>query len=351
MAHNLATNADGSASMFYCGESPWHGLGTYLDRPATSQQAMAAAGLDYDVTLETLFTSAGVEITQGKGVIRSDNKVSLGVVGNRFAPVQNREAFSFLDNLVGADQISYHTAGALGLGERVWLLAKLGDEIRVNGSDDAIGKFLLLSNSHDGRTSLRCFFTPIRVVCQNTLVMASRMAKRQGVVIRHTGNLVDKLAQARETLGLAESYYASLQGQIDGMARKSLNKTLVLEYFASVFPAPADAEKSKRAAENAKQTTESLLDLWERGKGNDTKATRHTLWTAYNAVTEYVDHHQENNRDAKRSLEDQKSTRLDRIWFGDGADVKGTAFESAVNMLKGQFETAPKARKRATVPA
>lgn len=336
MAHNLATKADGSAAMFFTGASPWHGLGTYIDHAATSSEAMHAAGLDFTIEMHKMATTSGLDVPMGQAVVRGDTNKVLGMVGNRWRPVQNVDAFAFLDSLVGADQIKYHTAGALGDGQRVWMLAQLGDTIRVNGTDDLIGKFLLLSNSHDGFGSLRAFFTPIRVVCQNTLNAAEKTAQRQGVVIRHTGNISTKIDEARRVLGLAESYYENLQKEIDGMAAVSLNRSRVMSYFQTVYPAPDKKEKeSKRAQDNAQSTWDSLMNLYENGKGNDEKGVRHTLWAAYNAVTEFVDH-TAGARDEKKSIEEAKESRLNRIWFGTGAGVKGAAYEKAMAFMMGQ---------------
>lgn len=328
MAHNLATT-DGKTAMFYCGEKPWHGLGTELDGPATAADAIKAAGLDWDVDMAPIQTTAGIEVPMGRAAIRRDTQGVLGLVGTQWTPIQNRECFGFLDGLVDDGGLRYHTAGALGRGERVWMLAKLPGDLRIEGTDDVSEKYLLLSNAHDGRSSLRVFFTPIRVVCQNTLNAAERATQRQGVSIRHTGSVHDKIAEARRVLGFADRFYTRFGEDANRMAKVTLNTAQVRSYFEAVIPGPEDPEKSPRAQKSAQENWDALEHLFVNGKGQDLPGVKRTLWAAYNAVTEWVDHKPLKDAGA---LEDRREARLVSNWFGTGATVKGRAFEAAMAM-------------------
>ena len=171
MSHNLNVT-NNKTSMMYIGESPWHKLGTKLDKPATAFEAIQAAQLDFMVVkfpIKTVRHELPVE--NHFATVRTDTLQTLGVVGSRYEPIQNKDAFDAFDTLVGEGEAIYHTAGALGKGERIWLLAKLPDYIRVN-LNDIVEKYLLLVNSHDGSGSVKVKLTPIRVVCENTLSMA-----------------------------------------------------------------------------------------------------------------------------------------------------------------------------------
>src|SRR5215213_7749199 len=103
--------------MFYTGEVPWHRLGTRLEKPPTAREAIVAAGLDYQVELRTLHTEDGKPINQRRASVRTDSGTVLGVVGNNYVPVQNHQAFGFLDAVVAEGGLTYHTSGALGKGE------------------------------------------------------------------------------------------------------------------------------------------------------------------------------------------------------------------------------------------
>lgn len=323
MSHELATT-NGRSAMMYAGEVPWHRLGTRLDEPATAREAITAAGLDYMAELRSIQTCDGIPIATRKAVVRSDSLDVLGVVGNSYVPVQNHQAFGFLDAVVADGELRYQTAGALGKGERVWMLAKLPDDIRVKNSDDITERYLLLSNSHDGTSSLRVHFTPIRVVCANTLAIAARNGRGQGVSIIHKGDLTAKVQQAQDILGLAKRFYDDVDEQIDRFARHYPSGRQLDEYFRMVYPDSPDGESSR-----TKNVRQEMLRLFEQGIGHDMPEIRHTTWTALNAVTEYVDHYRSTRG---KTLMDRASNRLESAWFGSGARLKERAWELALKM-------------------
>lgn len=234
---NIATTNDKPAFAYF-GEEPWHKLGQKLDAPATDEEAIAAAGLDYDVTLTPVATVDGMMVPKTRAVVRYDNQTVLGVVSDRYVPVQNKQAFGFLDAVVADGGLRYHTAGALGRGERVFLLAKLPGHIRVKQSDDLVDKFLLLSNAHDGSAALRVLFTPVRVVCQNTLSMALRKGQHEGISIRHNSNMQAKIGEAQRVLGLATAFYDNAQAKIDRLASVHPTQAQLELYFEKLYPRP-----------------------------------------------------------------------------------------------------------------
>ena len=323
MAHDLATT-NGRTAMMYTGETPWHGLGTKLDEPATAAEAIEAAGLNYEVELRSLVTDDGISVPDRKAVIRRDTDAVLGVVGNSYQPVQNHQCFGFLDAVVADGQLRYHTAGALGKGQKVWMLAKLPGEIRVKDSEDVTEKYLLLSNSHDGTSALRVFYTPIRIVCANSLGAAERRGRKEGVSIVHKGDLRAKVAEAQEILGLAKRFYDDVGEHIDRLASHYPSRQQLEEYFTSLYP---DAPNAKnRRAENVRS---ELFRLFEDGRGQNIPEVRMTTWAAFNAVTEFVDHFRSTRG---RTPQAKASRRLDSAWFGSGARLKAEAWTAALEM-------------------
>ena len=324
MAHELATNhTNGRHAMMYVGTPPWHKLGVALAEPATAAAAIDAAGLGYDVESLPVFAAgpAGpIDIPTLRLNIRSDTQVSLGVVSDKYRVVQNRQAFGFLDSLGAGGEGTYHTAGALGRGERVWLLAQLPDPLRVGRTDDLVEKYLLLYNSHDASSALRVLWTPTRVVCWNTCSAALRAGEGVGLTIAHTGAIEGKVAEARRVLGLATNYFAAFGEGADLLAGRQVSRVQLDSYFAALYPDPAEGADPARA----RSTRMTLHGLFEQGMGQDMLGVKGSIWAAYNALTELVDHHQ--GKDPRR--------RMEGAWLGDGAKLKRRAWDLAIDLAQ-----------------
>ena len=229
MGHNLNFNETNQEySFFSVKERAWHGLGKIVEQYPTSAEAIRYAGLDYTVEKRPLYTTAGDEYTNSAinhdmvvpatsvkvpnyfATVRNDNDAVLGVVGKDYQIVQNVDAFAFFDAIVGeGDGMLYETAGALGKGERIFITAKLPGYIRV-GKADFIDKYLFLTTSHDGFGSITAAFTPVRVVCNNTLNAAMRN-HTNAIKIRHTASANDRLKQAHTLMGISNTMADEMQ--------------------------------------------------------------------------------------------------------------------------------------------
>ena len=226
MSHNINENR------MFCVGKAWHNVGVRVENAVTSREAIELARLDYQVKLTDIYvkTEQGEIIVDGKkATIRTDNNQVLGVVGNRYNIVQNIEAFEFFDSVVKTGEAIYHSAGALGNGERIWILAKLPNDIIVFDRD-IVNKYLLLTNSHDGASALKMYFTPIRVVCQNTL-NASLTHAKDGISIRHTASVKSKIEEARRILGLALNFYEKFESNVKLLATRNMTSQEIDEYF------------------------------------------------------------------------------------------------------------------------
>lgn len=189
--------------MFYTRIVPWHGLGTKVEEAPNSKEALIYAGLDWKVTQESITTVTVTEICGFKANLRETDKRVLGIVSDRYQIVQNKEAFAFTDSLLG-EGVTYETAGSLADGKIVWILAKMPQKYIISG--DCIDPYIVFSNTHDGSGAIRIAMTPVRVVCQNTLNLALKSAKRSWSA-KHTGNVMNRLDEARQTLQLVRCFH------------------------------------------------------------------------------------------------------------------------------------------------
>jgi phage/plasmid-like protein (TIGR03299 family) len=326
----MINERNGKASMMYYGEKPWHGLGTELKKPATAEEAMKEAQLNFTVEKMPIFfnspTKKLIEIVDKYATVRTDTNKALGIVGSRYEPVQNSQAFSFFDSLVGEGEAIYHTAGVLGDGERIWLLAKMPDYIKikgVNGKEDVIEKFVLLTNSHDGSSPTIAKLTPIRVVCNNTLSAALR-GTEQEVRIRHTASSEEKLREAHKILGLTNQLYTQLGTIFNSFSNKKVTESQTKKFFEEIMPDNVLAKHNTRTENNRTK----LFELYETGMGSE--FSKGTVWGLYNAITEYVDHEKYSNKQMK----DGDFNKLEKIWFNGGENIKHKAFDMALELVK-----------------
>ena len=229
---------------------PWHGLGVSVEEAPTSEEAIRLAGLDWIVKQSPVYTDSGFEIPGYKANVRSSDNTILGMVGDRYKVVQNKDAFDFTDAMLG-EGVRYETAGSLFNGKRIWLLANM-PKTQILG-DDVI-PYMCFTNGHDGYHSIKICLTPVRVVCSNTLNFALSGASRSWST-RHVGDLNSKMQEARRTLGLADAYMKELAVVSDQLANTTVSEDEVRKILDNTFPvAPEATERTKQNAEDMKQS-------------------------------------------------------------------------------------------------
>lgn len=269
-------------SMFYVRETPWHGLGTKVMETPDSEGALIAAGLNWNVIQEPIFTGKNEPIRGYKANIRDSDRRVLGVVTDRYKVIQNHEAFAFTDELLGQG-VRYETAGSLQDGKKVWLLAHMPHEYIISG--ERISPYLLFSNTHDGSGAIKVALTPIRVVCNNTLNLALSTAKRSWSMV-HTGDIRSKMQEARDTLFMAERYMDELGKEFEALRLKKLSDQKVMEYIEVLLPVedgstPQQIKNIERLREDMKIRYFDAPDLQDTGKN---------AYRFINAVSDFATH-------------------------------------------------------------
>ena len=275
----MAANVE---TMFYVREKPWHGLGVKVMEAPTSKDALILAGLDWKVEQKPIFTETNQLIPGYKANVRDIDDKTLGVVSDKYKVIQNDEAFAFTDALLG-EGVRYETAGSLKGGKTVWMLARLPQEYIIGG--EHICSYLVFSNTHDGSGAVKVAMTPIRVVCSNTLNLCLSTAKRSWSMI-HTGDINQKLEEAKNTLFLAQNYMTELGKEFDSLNQKKITDKEIEEYIELLIPMKDNPTPLQE--KNILKLREDLRARYY--KAPDLKDLGHTAYRFINAVSDFATH-------------------------------------------------------------
>lgn len=337
MSHNINYNEQtGKHSFFSVKDKAWHGLGQIVQDFPTSAEALKFAGLDYFVEKRKLFTQRNeyenpqISIPDYYATLRTDNNEVLGVVGKDYEVIQNVDAFNFFDAIVSGDGIQYETAGALGKGERIFITAKLPSYIKV-GRDDLMEQYLFLTTSHDGYGSITAAFTPIRIVCNNTLNAAMKN-QSNSIKIRHTANAKGRLEQAHKVMGISNKLSQQLEEVFNSWTKLRVTDP-ELQRLIQLAMVP-----NKEVLENIKSGNwdelstcfnnmcNSVYEYSMSSPTQQTETTKGTLFGAYNAVTGYFQN--------IRNYKDEES-KLKSLLYGGTAQIRT---QKAFNLCTDYFK-------------
>lgn len=313
MAHMVET-------MAYAGELPWHGLGVPVSNDLTPAQMQQKAGLDWNVEKVDAFVNiGGQQVKTGQqALVRTSDNTILTNVGEGWNPVQNSEAFDFFTDFVMEGDMEMHTAGSLKNGQIVWALAKVKESFDIFG-EDRVDAYFLFSNPHQYGKAIDVRFTPIRVVCNNTLTMSLNTESERAVKIGHRTSFDADLV--KEKLGLATEKFAKYKEMAQFLGSKRFKVEDLIQYYNEVLPSTSRKESEPLAVtayDDLSRGAKMCYDALETQPGAEYGAG--TWWQAFNSVTYFTDHHQGRNAE----------NRLHSQWFGGNQLKKVKAAEKAV---------------------
>ena len=316
MAHMVET-------MAYAGEVPWHGLGVPVSNDLTPAQMMEKAGLNWQVREVDTFIeyNGSKQFTGNKCLVRETDGRILTTVGENWNPVQNETAFEFFSDFVMEGNMEMHTAGSLKDGQMVWALAKVKDSFELFGGD-TVESYLLFSNPHQYGKAIDVRFTPIRVVCNNTLTLSLESKAERSVRIGHRVEFDP--SEVKQALGIAAEKLETYKDMATFLGKKRFTPDSYVEYLNAVFPRTADKKVQGKAlsvdtlSRNAKLAYDSL----ESQPG--AKFAEGSWWQAFNSVTFITDHVQGRNED----------NRLYSSWFGGNQVRKRDALKTAIEFAE-----------------
>ena len=316
MAHLVET-------MAYAGEVPWHGLGTPVSNDLTPAQMQQKAGLDWNVReVESYIEFDGRKMPTGqKSLVRETDGRILTNVGENWNPVQNSDAFEFFSEYVLAGDMEMHTAGSLKDGQMVWALAKVKDSFELFKGDQ-VDSYLLFSNPHQYGKSVDIRFTPIRVVCNNTLTFSLDQKAERSVKVGHRAEFDP--SSVKEQLGIATTKLNTYKEMAQFLGSKRYTQDNVIEFFNTVFPRTADKRVQGKALDvhTLSRNAKFCYDALDVQPG--AQYAEGSWWQAFNAVTFVTDHVQGRNSD----------NRLYSNWFGNNELRKRNALKKAIEMAE-----------------
>ena len=348
MAHEITVRKDGTAEAAFAVKPAWHGLGVVFDHPMSGAEALAGAHLDWLVVQrevacvvpEMVQTEWGpveqYRYQKIKGALancRSDDGAVLGVVSDQYQVVQNVEAFKFLDELIDNHEMEYESAFSIRDGRVVVLLGRLPGKDTIVPGDDSL-RYVLLSLTHDGTGAIRFGPCAERVVCANTYAMAIGEGNTREFSIRHTGNIDQKLGQARNILTQANQQFDRYADKARTLAAHKMTPEEWDTYLDIMCPVPdkRDPDWTEQREERIRKTREDVAVAYLLGDAQRLPGIERTAWAAFNAVTQHIDHLPRRGA----TMQSKAEARFNVCLYGPGRDMKERAFQAAYRFAEPQ---------------
>lgn len=306
---------NGEAQMAWSGDVPWHGLGKQVPADLTPAQMLEAAGLNWRVEKRPMYYEVNGKMvrTSSEALVRDSDDSILSVVSGSWVPCQNEEAFEFFNDFIAAGDMEMHTAGSIKNGQNVWALAKIKESFELFDGDTVEG-YLLFSNPHQFGKTITVQFTPIRVVCNNTLTLSLSGKNKSTVNVNHRKAFNGD--EVKEMMGIASEKLAQYKEMAAYLGQKRFKDEDVVDYFKRIFPIAGGNKKNKEMSRNA----ELAHTLLEEQPGAEFAPG--SWWQAFNSVTYITNHLQGRSAD----------NRLQSLWFGSNKEKNIEALELALEM-------------------
>jgi phage/plasmid-like protein (TIGR03299 family) len=329
-------------TMAYAGKVPWHGLGVPVEDTMTPEEMLEAANLNWTVSKRPAYTinqpvwNEDVGLFNAEGhhfIVRDTDNSVLSACGEDYVPFQNADTFKFFKKFVSNGEMKMETAGSLKDGQDIWGLAKLQSKFELPGGDIIEG-YLLIDSPHISGKALTIMFTPIRVVCANTMTLALNTEGKRFRVLHLQAWDNEIMRAAEEALGISGTKMAEFQEQTTFLSSKKAPPIDVQKFIAELFQPALFIERSKGNIANDiplidefNRTSEQVHDAIALSPGADLKSAKGTWWGALNGVTYVMDH-------TKRESERVKGGALYSSWLGPNAAKKRQALNLATEYAK-----------------
>lgn len=248
------------------------------------QDVLRASGLDYKVEKKELYLEDKKHVDNWYATVRDDNNSVLGVVGKDYCVLDNIEGFEFINEIINGNDTMFESAGSWDKGRRAFIVAKT-KSLYICG--DEFTPYILFTNSHDGSGSIKVMFTPIRVLCSNTIILAEEKAQMK-ISIRHSKNAKDRLKIAQEVLTANSNYIEKLKKNAEIMNSVDLPK----EEFIRLIGIMTGVEKDDLTNIKRQRAEQTLNEIKERYNAQDLQRFNETVWRAVQCISDWECHRQ-----------------------------------------------------------
>jgi phage/plasmid-like protein (TIGR03299 family) len=302
----------------------WYDLGKIVSKNTkTANDVMRETNLSWIVEQKKIQVIDGTIIPNKVAIVRKDTNVVLGVVNSTYKCIQNSQAFSFLDEFVAKGEVSYYAAGHIRQGEKVWLLTKLHDDIRLS-KQDVIQKFILFSNAHDGRGAIRAYFIPLRQKTKTLLNISFGKRVDQGIQMRHVGKVEQRIHEAKKVFVLAKDFYDAFESSIEKFYNSSFKQKRVDLFFSSCFEAYSlDSTRTQNTLKKIRQRYEKEIKTFP--------DSTDTAWAWLNSVVDFIDYERLSKG---KDRYDQISNHLESLFWGSALLLKQKAWNTISSLIK-----------------
>lgn len=297
--------------------SIWNDISVSIKDCSDRQEALEKSGLNWTVAKRP-FLVDDIEATNYRAITRSDNGHTLGIVSPAYEPCQNSEVFELMYGLVSEGLCKWNRAGQLGNGQRIWVSGLIG-EYNVGACDvgDIVRTSLFLSTSHDGSKAFRMSAYAERLICENGMVSKHGFSEFS---IRHTKSFRGRLLDAVMKFDRIVEQLDSMREETIKLVATKIDTDRAMGYFRSLFPLN---EKSRNETILASVTANYF------NPNNNLRGMESTLWSAYNAVSEYTDHQATfRGKDSTKRAEN----RFISVTQGKSAEKKKEAWNLALQL-------------------
>lgn len=246
-------------------------------------------GLDFEVEAVNLSDLTGDDkFGRFYGIKNTRSGDIYSIVGKKYTPIQNSELIDAFDEVRQMYGGEYSAAGVMRGGSRIWVQATLPKKYTFNmpGRDgDEINSMITMLIGHDGIVSNVIYPNSKRGFCNNQFVSLLQESTRD-LRIQHFSNYEKKIDMVRGLFHKNMDKLSSMYKSFSDLDSQVISKEELTTFLNKLYPVKNEED------DRTMNIHSDITALFKNGAGN----LGRTRWDAFNAVTEYVDHHQNTTR-------------------------------------------------------